>query len=75
MSFGIIFKGKFIPENMAKAEKKVLKNGDFYFSKWKSENPKEFKKYGGIPLSGLQDMIDEEYVNVILEEKAITMCS
>lgn len=75
MTFGIIFNGKFIPEFMAKAEKKVLKNGDFYFSKWKSENPKEFKKYGGIPLSGLQDMIDEEYVNVILEEKAMTICS
>ena len=75
MSFGIIFNGKFIPEFMAKAEKKVLKNGDFYFSKWKSENPKELKKYGGIPLSGLQDMIDEEYVNVILEEKAMTICS
>lgn len=75
MTFGIIFSGKFIPEFIAKAEEKVFKNLNFYFGKWESENPKQFKEYGGIHLGGLQDIIDEEYVNVILEEKAMTLCS
>ena len=71
----IIYEGSFIPELMRKAEDKVLKNMKVYVDNWKLNFPKTFKKQGHFFLHNLQEVINEEYVNEVLNDKAITLCS